>query len=106
MRYGVTARRKRNVRRVAGLQALRQQRRDARRAAGKVAMAATAADRSGTLVIEAKGVSKSFGAGPVVQNFPPASSAATGSASSAPMAAARPRWSACSPARSCPTPAR
>ena len=29
-----------------------------RRAAGKVAMAATAADRSGTLVIEAKGVSK------------------------------------------------
>ena len=69
MRYGVTARRKRNVRRVAGLQALRQQRRDARRAAGKVAMAATAADRSGTLVIEAKGVSKSYGAGPVVTEF-------------------------------------
>ena len=32
MRYGVTARRKRNVRRVADLQALRQQRREHRRA--------------------------------------------------------------------------
>src|SRR5450631_157083 len=60
MRYGVTARRKRNVRRVAGLQALRQHRRDARRATGTVNMAAAESERSGALVIEAKGVGKSY----------------------------------------------
>jgi ATP-binding cassette subfamily F protein uup len=69
MRYGVTARRKRNVRRVAELQALRQSRRDARRAAGSVAMAAAEAERSGALVMEAKGISKSYGAEPVVADF-------------------------------------
>src|SRR6266853_256515 len=69
MRYGVTARRKRNVRRVAGLQALRQSRRDARRAAGTVAMSAAEAERSGALVIEASGVSKSYGSSPVVADF-------------------------------------
>jgi ATP-binding cassette subfamily F protein uup len=69
MRYGVTARRKRNVRRVAGLQALRRSRRDARRAAGTVAMSAAEAERSGALVIEAKGVSKSYGAAPIVTDF-------------------------------------
>ena len=47
MRYGVTARRKRNVRRVAGLQALRQTRRDYRRAAGKAEIVATEADDVG-----------------------------------------------------------
>jgi ABC transport system ATP-binding/permease protein len=69
MRYGVTARRKRNVRRVAELQALRQSRRDARRAAGSVAMSAAEAERSGALVIEAKGISKSYGTSPVVADF-------------------------------------
>ena len=69
MRYGVTARRKRNVRRVAELQALRQSRRDARRAAGSVAMSAAEAERSGALVIEAKGIAKGYGAGPVVADF-------------------------------------
>ncbi len=68
MRYGVTARRKRNVRRVAGLQALRQHRREARRATGNVAMAAAEAERSGALVIEAKGISKTFDR-PVVSEF-------------------------------------
>ncbi len=69
MRYGVTARRKRNVRRVAELQALRRSRREARRAAGSVAMSAAEAERSGALVIEAKGISKSYGALPVVTDF-------------------------------------
>jgi ATP-binding cassette subfamily F protein uup len=69
MRYGVTARRKRNMRRVAGLAALRQSRRDARRAAGTVAMSAAEAERSGTLVIEASGVAKSYGSAPVVADF-------------------------------------
>jgi ABC transport system ATP-binding/permease protein len=68
MRYGVTARRKRNVRRVAGLQALRQHRREARRAAGTVNMAVAEAERSGTLVIEAKAVSKRYDR-PVVAEF-------------------------------------
>jgi ATP-binding cassette subfamily F protein uup len=69
MRYGVTARRKRNMRRVAGLAALRQSRRDARRAAGTVAMSAAEAERSGALVIEASGVAKSYGSSPAVADF-------------------------------------
>jgi ABC transport system ATP-binding/permease protein len=68
VRYGVTARRKRNVRRMAGLEALRRQRREARRATGTVAMAAAEAERSGALVIEAKSISKSFDR-PVVTDF-------------------------------------
>ena len=68
VRYGVTARRKRNVRRMAGLEALRRQRREARRAAGTVAMTAAEAERSGALAIEAKGISKSFDR-PVVADF-------------------------------------
>jgi ABC transport system ATP-binding/permease protein len=69
MRYGVTARRKRNMRRVAGLRALRRSRRDARRAAGRAVMSAAEAERSGTLVIEAKGIAKSYGALPIVAGF-------------------------------------
>jgi ATP-binding cassette subfamily F protein uup len=69
MRYGVTARRKRNMRRVAGLQALRQARRDCRRAAGKAEMEASAAEASGTLVIEAKGVGKAFGERVIVKDL-------------------------------------
>ena len=69
MRYGVTARRKRNVRRVAGLQALRQARRDYRRAAGKAEIVATEAETSGALVIEAKGIGKTFGERPIVKDF-------------------------------------
>ena len=50
MRYGVTARRKRNVRRVGELQALRQKRRDLGTAAAPLKLAATEADMSGKLV--------------------------------------------------------
>jgi ATP-binding cassette subfamily F protein uup len=66
---GVTARRKRNMRRVAELADLRKTRREARQAIGNVRMAATEAGQSGKLVIEAKGLSKDFGAGPVVRDF-------------------------------------
>src|SRR5262245_14896716 len=69
MRYGVTARRKRNVRRVAELAALRQARRDYRRAAGKAEMTASAADSSGALVIEAKGLAKAFGERTIVKDL-------------------------------------
>jgi ATP-binding cassette subfamily F protein uup len=69
VRYGVTARRKRNVRRMADLQALRQTRHEARKAAGNAAMQAAQAEKSGTLVIEAKEIGKSYDARPIVANF-------------------------------------
>lgn len=69
LRYGVSARRKRNVRRLGNLHALRQQHRDWRGQAGKVNLAAAVAEASGALAIEAKEISKSFGATPVITNF-------------------------------------
>ena len=56
VRYGVTARRKRNMRRMGELQALREARRTFRRAAGTATIAASEADLSGKLVAEAKGM--------------------------------------------------
>ncbi|PWS34064.1 elongation factor 3 [Falsiroseomonas bella] len=70
LRYGVTARRKRNVKRLAGLQELRKRRKERVAAVGTVRMAATEADGSGTLVIAADNISKRFGdAPPVVEKF-------------------------------------
>ncbi len=69
MRYGVTGRRKRNMRRVGQLQALRDQRRTHRAAAGDVAMTAGTAAPSGVLVIDAKGVGKSYGDRAIVRDF-------------------------------------
>ncbi len=66
LRYGVTARRKRNVRRLANLHALREQRRTRSRAVGTVAMTTSEAEQSGTLVVEAEGVGKAFGESRVV----------------------------------------
>jgi ATP-binding cassette subfamily F protein uup len=68
-RYGVTARRKRNVRRVAELAALRQARRDYKATSGKAQMALAQAEKSSSLVIEAKGISKAFGERRIVENF-------------------------------------
>src|SRR5207237_93923 len=68
-RYGVTARRKRNVRRLGALEALRQARRDYRASAGKAALSAAQADPSGTLVIEADRIGKSYAARPIVLEF-------------------------------------
>ncbi|MFP3921360.1 MAG: ABC-F family ATP-binding cassette domain-containing protein, partial [Dichotomicrobium sp.] len=61
LRYGVTARRKRNTRRLAELQAMRQARRAYRGVQGQASISATEADKSGDLVVEAKNVAKSFG---------------------------------------------
>ena len=65
LRYGVTARRKRNERRVEQLAALRRQlageRRAANQAQGQVQLTASEGARSGKLVIEAKGLAKSYG---------------------------------------------
>jgi ATP-binding cassette subfamily F protein uup len=69
LRYGVTARRKRNVRRLGALHALRQARRDFRAAAGKASLAASAADRSGTLVVEADRIAKSYDGRIIVNDF-------------------------------------
>ncbi len=69
LRYGVTARRKRNVRRFAALQDMRQARRNYRGAQGKATIGAAEADQSSKLVIEAKGIGKSFGARRIVADF-------------------------------------
>jgi ABC transport system ATP-binding/permease protein len=69
MRYGVTARRKRNMRRVGELQALREKRRSHRAAAGNASIAASAATPSGAQVIEAKEIGKRYGDRPIVADF-------------------------------------
>jgi ABC transport system ATP-binding/permease protein len=69
LRHGVSARRKRNQGRLEGLHALRQQRREQRRAAGKAAMSAHASGLSGDRVIEAKNIAKSYGDVPIVKDF-------------------------------------
>ena len=69
VRYGVTARRKRNVRRMGELQAMRQQRRDYRSVQGRAEMAIADADPSGKLVIEAKHLAKSFEDRAIVKDF-------------------------------------
>jgi ATP-binding cassette subfamily F protein uup len=60
MRYGVTARRKRNMRRVGELAALRKDFREHRRALGAVTMTTTEAEMSGKLVVEADNIAKTF----------------------------------------------
>jgi ATP-binding cassette subfamily F protein uup len=69
MRYGVTGRRKRNVRRVGQLQALREQRRTFRASAGNATIMAGSAAPSGAMVIEAAGISKTYAGRRIVGNF-------------------------------------
>src|ERR1700741_3158474 len=69
LRYGVSGRRKRNVKRLGNLFALREQRRDYRGATGSANLAAAEADKSGKLVIEAKNLEKSFGDRKIVEGF-------------------------------------
>jgi ATP-binding cassette subfamily F protein uup len=68
LRYGVSGRRKRNVKRLASLQMLRETRRTHRGPAGNAEIAASEAP-SGALVSEAKGIGKSFGDRAVVHEF-------------------------------------
>ena len=60
MHGGVTGRRKRNVRRVALLADMREQKREQRHLKGDAVLAASEAETAGKIVIEAKGISKSF----------------------------------------------
>ena len=69
LRYGVTARRTRNQRRLAELRALRRQRNEHRRAAGLVRLEAAQADLSGRLVVEAAAISKSYAGRTIVRGF-------------------------------------
>ncbi|HEY6521613.1 MAG TPA: ATP-binding cassette domain-containing protein, partial [Roseiarcus sp.] len=69
MRYGVTARRKRNMRRVGELADLRTERREALRSVGVAAMIAQDAKTSGALVIDAERISKSYGDREIVRDF-------------------------------------
>jgi ATP-binding cassette subfamily F protein uup len=68
LRYGVTARRKRNQKRLEGLAAMRAARRK-RGAFTTLKLEASEADISGKLVIEAKDLAKSFGERIIVKNF-------------------------------------
>jgi len=68
LRYGVTARRKRNQKRLEGLAAMRAARRQ-RGASTGLRLEASDADISGKLVIEAKEIAKSFGERAIVKNF-------------------------------------
>jgi ATP-binding cassette subfamily F protein uup len=69
LRYGVTARRKRNQKRLADLHALRKRRREQRGAQGTVRLAAAQAELSGRLVMVAEAVSKSYGDRLIVRDF-------------------------------------
>ena len=71
VRYGVTARRKRNQGRMRALQDLRtaRQRARANRPVGDVALAVQEAQLSGKLVIEAENVAKSYGDRPIVRGL-------------------------------------
>jgi ATP-binding cassette subfamily F protein uup len=68
LRYGVTARRKRNVRRLENLHALRKRHRERQGAQGRVAMAGSEAAGSGNLVIAAEGIGKTSGGRAVVRD--------------------------------------
>jgi ATP-binding cassette subfamily F protein uup len=67
--HGVSGRRKRNVRRLADLQGLRQERREQRQSVGAVKLEAVAANTSGKVVIEAKDITKSFDGRTVIRNL-------------------------------------
>jgi ATP-binding cassette subfamily F protein uup len=69
MRYGVSGRRKRNMRRVGELQALREQRRSYRAVAGSATITAGSAAPSGVLVIEADGIGKNYDGRAIVRDF-------------------------------------
>ncbi len=66
--YGVSARRKRNVRRLGALFDLRQERKDQRRAVGDVKITVSEADTTGKMVMEADRISKTYDK-PVVTDF-------------------------------------
>lgn len=69
LRYGVSARRTRNQRRLGELHAMRADRKTTRRAVGMVDMTAGETRESGKLVIEAEHIAKAYGERVLVEDF-------------------------------------
>ena len=69
LRYGVTARRKRNVRRLGDLHALRAQHRAAQGPLGTAKLEAAEGETSGRIVIEAKDLTKTYGDRDIVRGL-------------------------------------
>ncbi len=69
LRYGVTARRKRNMRRLGELHEMRERHRGHRGPTGQVKLQASDAKDSGKLVIEAEGLAKRYDGRSVVEDF-------------------------------------
>ncbi|QRM43748.1 ABC-F family ATP-binding cassette domain-containing protein [Rhizobium sp. BG4] len=69
LRYGVTARRKRNMRRLGELQTMRSQYRGHKGPQGTVQASVSDAQESGKLVIEADKITKTYGDRPIVAPF-------------------------------------
>lgn len=69
LRYGVSGRRKRNVRRLDALHQLRADKRDHRKRAGNVKLQAGEGEASSKMVIEAKSISKAFDDLTVINDF-------------------------------------
>ena len=69
LRYGVTARRKRNVRRLGELHNLRQARRDYHGPKGDIDAVLQVGDRSGKLVVKADKIAKAYGDKKLIDNF-------------------------------------
>jgi ATP-binding cassette subfamily F protein uup len=69
LRYGVTARRKRNVKRVAGLDALRQAKREHNKQGEAAKMGALDAATSGKLVVVTENLAKSYAGRPIVRDL-------------------------------------
>lgn len=69
LNYGVTARRKRNVRRLEKLANLRQERKSRTRSDSAANLKAQAANQSGKVVLEVENISKSFGDRTIIRDF-------------------------------------
>ena len=69
LRYGVTARRKRNQKRLRNLHSMREQYRTAKGATANVVFGSSTAEASGKLVIESKSVAKSYDGRAIVKPF-------------------------------------
>ena len=69
VRYGVTARRKRNMGRMRALADLRTQRREQRKSQGNVKLTASEGETSGKEVVKAEEISKAFGGRTIVDRF-------------------------------------
>ncbi len=69
VRYGVTARRKRNVRRMAELNSLKQDRINQRQQTGSVKLDVAAGKTSGAIIVDAKNISKRYENRTIIDDF-------------------------------------